>query len=132
MSHVRELPSNPREKPLDGDAAFLSMSTTSSIVAHTAGPSPDKNFQRARFEFLLPNAHGLVNRYVTSTLGTLGRFRRMMGHRSAPSQPQQAAAVQGLELEPNDTGDLLYVKGDLDAYLKVSSKETCDSKGSVG
>jgi allophanate hydrolase subunit 2 len=64
----------------------------------------------ARFEFSLPHTHGLVNRYVTSTLGS-----------RSTAAGQQAGGGQGLELEPNETGDLLYVKGDLEAYLDVST-----------
>jgi hypothetical protein len=110
--------SRQREQSAGGDV-FVTGAAASRPNLPTTPSTPEKTGQQRppRFEFSLPHAHGLVNRYVTSTLGTLGRFKRMIGSRSAAAGQQ---AVGDLELEPNETGDLLYVKGDLEAYLEVS------------
>lgn len=56
-------------------------------------------------------------------MGSLGRFKRMLNNRAPPvppSQPRRSLSSRqtgGIELQPNETGDLLYVKGGLQRYL---------------
>lgn len=60
-------------------------------------------------------------------MGSLGRFKRMLNNRAPPvppTQPRRSLSCRqpgqqatGIELQPNETGDLLYVKGGLEKYL---------------
>ncbi|GAA6007575.1 hypothetical protein JCM11491_004212 [Sporobolomyces phaffii] len=61
-----------------------------------------------------------IARSFATALGTFGRFKRMIGHRTASN----AGLVDGepadddVEFEQNEAGDLLWVKGGLEKYLE--------------
>lgn len=66
-------------------------------------------------------------------MGSLGRFKRMLNNHSKV-QPREASyshpMKQGLELQPNEAGDLLYVKGGLDRYLDFFELKDEEGSGS--
>ncbi|KDE02730.1 hypothetical protein MVLG_06744 [Microbotryum lychnidis-dioicae p1A1 Lamole] len=73
----------------------------------------------------LPGGQSAVARSINNALGTIGRFKRMLGNRAHVAQASSsslnpsasAEAVEVVEYEQHDTGDLLWIKDGLDRYL---------------
>ncbi|SCZ99861.1 BZ3501_MvSof-1269-A2-R1_Chr12-3g03548 [Microbotryum saponariae] len=88
----------------------------------------DKLTTRPTSVIPLPGGQSAVARSINNALGTIGRFKRMLGNRahaaqasSSSSNPSASAeaveAVEAVEYEQHDTGDLLWIKDGLDRYL---------------
>ncbi|KAI5480686.1 guanine nucleotide exchange factor LTE1 [Pseudohyphozyma bogoriensis] len=96
-------------------------------------PTPHLSTPAASFP--LPNSQNVVARSFTSALGTIGRFKRMLGNRASHAGPLAASSSTGtsgavagifdeLEFERTDTGDLLWVRTGLERYLEFHNIPT--------
>ncbi|TBU39177.1 ras GEF [Dichomitus squalens] len=67
-----------------------------------------------------PFPHSAISRVFVNTIGRLGRWRRVLNSR-ATVQPSMTAGVDvsAFDVEANETGDLLLVKGGVEQYLKM-------------
>lgn len=100
----------------------------------------------------LPQHHNPLHRYFTSTMGTIGRFKRMINNRSGPHLASTAPLSDNHYLlgiaghdsysppsrEPSsqsdqqtEVGDLLCAKGGLDRYLSFLEIQKKSSIGSI-
>jgi hypothetical protein len=128
MSRMRA-PDNSSEMP----KSLVTAQTRSNMSNHTSA-----SFNQGGLPF--PQHHNPFHRYFTTTMGTIGRFKRMINNRSGPHLASNSPAMSGnhyvtgipmpvassvpLSGEPgsqqeqsNEIGDLLCAKGDLDRYL---------------
>ncbi|KAF9784580.1 ras GEF [Thelephora terrestris] len=125
------------------DAAILQQPLHLAILSHTQPPdlvnSPSSATLRPHNGIFVPSPstlpfhHKPLSRAFANTIGRLGRWKRVLNHRSAPgpggsSQLQVAQAdsldVSPFNLEPNVTGDLLMVKGGMEQYLKMIDQQS--------
>jgi GDP/GTP exchange factor required for growth at low temperature len=71
----------------------------------------------------LPNSQGAISRAFVTTVGKLSRIKRNLNSRSTAS-PQSnhgyygEERLEGIDMDANDGGDLLFVRGGLENYLK--------------
>ncbi|KAG0143143.1 hypothetical protein CROQUDRAFT_66492 [Cronartium quercuum f. sp. fusiforme G11] len=80
--------------------------------SETFTPSTTSNHLPHSYAF--PQQHNPLQRYFTSTMGTLGRFKRMINNRSTPGGPMPAEQT---EEAGNEICDLLCAKGGLERYF---------------
>ncbi|GAA5930656.1 mitotic regulator LTE1 [Sporobolomyces koalae] len=79
-----------------------------------------------------------ISKSFASALGTLGRFKRMLGHRASYAGTQDNEQAQD-DFERSETGDLLWVQGGLEKYLEYwnikteteSSQEEADPAAAI-
>ncbi|CAH7688227.1 hypothetical protein PPACK8108_LOCUS23163 [Phakopsora pachyrhizi] len=129
------LPSRAVETNPNLGSHHLSKSASHTGQSHHAGSS-------------FPQHHNPIHRYFTSTMGTIGRFRRMIHNRSTttglPSHSthpivggsftmnQFSMSVsrnsENLEMSSNEVGDLLCAKGRLERYLSFFELEEEESE----
>ncbi|KAF8512938.1 hypothetical protein BU17DRAFT_53758 [Hysterangium stoloniferum] len=62
--------------------------------------------------------HSAISRAFVNTIGRLGRWKRVLNARSAVPAPHCGDLSQ-FDLEPNAAGDLLFVRGGMEEYLKM-------------
>ncbi|GAA5827869.1 hypothetical protein JCM11251_007711 [Rhodosporidiobolus azoricus] len=115
-------------------SAFSSSSSTAPpplpLASSTTTIDPFSHHRHSSSAGLSTASQNPIARSFSSAIGTFGRFRRKMAHRAAAGSgggsdagfagggERIGAAGRGeLELEKNETGDLLWVKGGLDRYL---------------
>ncbi|OJT12320.1 hypothetical protein TRAPUB_11095 [Trametes pubescens] len=69
---------------------------------------------------LSPFPHNTISRVFVNTIGRLGRWKRVLNSRP-PIQPPLTAGVDvsAFDVEANETGDLLMVKGGVEQYLRM-------------
>ncbi|KAI0744636.1 hypothetical protein C8Q76DRAFT_637916 [Earliella scabrosa] len=67
-----------------------------------------------------PFPHSTISRVFVNTIGRLGRWRRVLNSR-ASVQPSMTVGVDvsAFDVEANETGDLLMVKGGVEQYLRM-------------
>lgn len=69
---------------------------------------------------LLPIPHSTFSRVLVNTIGRLGRWKRVLNSRSPGHNPLSAGVdVSAFDVEANETGDLLLVRGGVEQYLKM-------------
>ena len=125
------------------DAAILQQPLHLAILSHTQPPelanAPSSATLRPHTGVFVPSPstlpfhHKPLSRAFANTIGRLGRWKRVLNHRSTPgpggsSQLQVSQAdppdVSPFNLEPNVTGDLLMVKGGMEQYLKMIDQQS--------
>ncbi|KAI9060140.1 ras GEF [Trametes sanguinea] len=76
---------------------------------------------------LSPFPHNTISRVFVNTIGRLGRWKRVMNQR-APIQPPLTAGmdVSAFDVEANETGDLLMIKGGVEQYLRMVESQMKD------
>ncbi|KAI0759046.1 hypothetical protein C8Q74DRAFT_1372915 [Fomes fomentarius] len=67
-----------------------------------------------------PFPHSTISRVFVNTIGRLGRWKRVLNSR-ASVQPSMTVGVDvsAFDVEANETGDLLMVKGGVEQYLRM-------------
>ncbi|PCH43076.1 ras GEF [Wolfiporia cocos MD-104 SS10] len=68
---------------------------------------------------LLPVPHNTISRVLVNTIGRLGRWKRVLNSRAPGRAPLNALDVSAFNVEANETGDLLLVRGGVEQYLKM-------------
>nr|VWO96952.1 Guanyl nucleotide exchange factor Sql2 [Ganoderma boninense] len=69
-----------------------------------------------------PFPHNTISRVFVNTIGRLGRWKRVLNSRATVHvQPSMTAGVDvsAFDVEANETGDLLLVKGGVEQYLRM-------------
>ncbi|KAI1789674.1 ras GEF [Ganoderma leucocontextum] len=69
-----------------------------------------------------PFPHSTISRVFVNTIGRLGRWKRVLNSRATVHvQPSMTAGVDvsAFDVEANETGDLLLVKGGVEQYLRM-------------
>ncbi|KAI0790961.1 hypothetical protein C8Q75DRAFT_805834 [Abortiporus biennis] len=67
----------------------------------------------------LPVAHSTISRVWVNTMGRIGRWRRVLNSRTARAPIGACVDVSAFDVEANETGDLLMVRGGVEQYLKM-------------
>ncbi|CAL1698109.1 unnamed protein product [Somion occarium] len=81
---------------------------TSPVSPPVLGPGP------------LPVTHSTLSRVLVSTMGRLGRWKRVLHSRSPVRAPMGTSLdVSAFDVEASESGDLLQVKGGVEQYLKM-------------
>ncbi|KAI0742836.1 hypothetical protein C8Q80DRAFT_1190902 [Daedaleopsis nitida] len=67
-----------------------------------------------------PFPHNTISRVFVNTIGRLGRWKRVLNSRTS-IQPSMTVGVDvsAFDVEANETGDLLMVKGGVEQYLRM-------------
>ncbi|KAH9920878.1 ras GEF [Epithele typhae] len=67
-----------------------------------------------------PFPHSSISRVFVNTIGRLGRWKRVLNNRGAAQPPIALGVdVSAFDVEANETGDLLMVKGGVEQYLRM-------------
>ncbi|TFY78533.1 hypothetical protein EWM64_g5480 [Hericium alpestre] len=100
--------------------ALMQQPLHQTILQHRPSPSTSVNSAIAQTPATLPVHHNALSRAFVSTIGRLGRWKRVLQSRSSMATPAGAYAdVSAFDLELNATGDLLTVRGGVEQYLKM-------------
>ncbi|GAA5988692.1 hypothetical protein JCM5350_003852 [Sporobolomyces pararoseus] len=85
-----------------------------------ANPALASSTSSSEPAFPLPGtSQNPIARSFASALGTFGRFKRMIGHRTSSNVGLGSeAGGEDVEFEQSEMGDLLWVKGGLEKYLE--------------
>ena len=68
----------------------------------------------------LPVAHSTISRVIVNTMGRLGRWKRVLNNRAPVRAPMgNCISVSAFDLDLNETGDLLSVRGGVEQYLRM-------------
>ncbi|KAI0651209.1 hypothetical protein C8Q79DRAFT_19739 [Trametes meyenii] len=97
--------------------AVLQYGNQNQTHASGAGvPAPQAHANAA----LSPFPHNTISRVFVNTIGRLGRWKRVLNSRPPIQPPLTAGAdVSAFDVEANETGDLLMVKGGVEQYLRL-------------
>ncbi|KAH9943754.1 ras GEF [Amylocystis lapponica] len=73
---------------------------------------------------LLPVPHNTLSRVFVNTIGRLGRWKRVLNARSPGRTALNACVdVSAFDVEANETGDLLLVRGGVEQYLRMVERQ---------
>ncbi|KAK7688509.1 hypothetical protein QCA50_008047 [Cerrena zonata] len=103
------------------DLAMLRQPLHLAFLQHPKQPSPAASAPPpAPAPVPLPVAHSTLSRVIVNTMGTLGRWKRVLHLRSPIRAPINASIdMSAFDVEPSETGDLIQVKGGVEQYLKL-------------
>ena len=129
--------------PSAADAAILRQPLHLALLSHSQPPelanSPSSATIRPYNGVFVPNPstlpfhHKPLSRAFVNTIGRLGRWKRVLNHRSTAGPggtsqilvtPLDPLDVSPFNLEPNATGDLLRVKGGVEQYFKMIDQQS--------
>ncbi|RPD63301.1 ras GEF [Lentinus tigrinus ALCF2SS1-6] len=69
---------------------------------------------------ITPYPHSTISRVFVNTIGRLGRWKRVLNSRGAVQASMTVGVdVSAFDVEANETGDLLLVKGGVEQYLRM-------------
>ncbi|CCM05908.1 uncharacterized protein FIBRA_08146 [Fibroporia radiculosa] len=68
---------------------------------------------------LLPMPHNTLSRVFVNTIGRLGQWKRVLNSRATGRTALNCLDVSAFDVEANETGDLLLVRGGVEQYLKM-------------
>lgn len=110
------------------DLAMLRQPLHLAFLQPTKQPTPTPSAPPVPAPVPLPVAHSTLSRVIVNTMGTLGRWKRVLHLRSPVRAPINATLdMSAFDVEPSDKGDLIQVKGGVEQYLKLVENQVAQA-----